>query len=87
MTTKTPSAVHPAPDGTPEKIAYACVADLPVRDPHDRDRLGYVLSLWLAHRRDPLEIAVRTASAHLLIAEEEAVQRIREQLVAHGVTP
>jgi hypothetical protein len=86
MTTKSPSAVQPAPDGSIEKIAYACVAELPVRDPHDRDRLGYVLTLWLRHRRDPLDIAVGTASAHFLITEEEALRRIREQLALHGIT-
>jgi hypothetical protein len=86
MTTKTPSAVQPAPESALERIAYEAVEGIPVVEPHDRDRLGYTLWLWLKHRRDPLEAAVRSASARFEIAEEEALTRIRERLAASGVT-
>ena len=43
--------------------------------------------LWLNHRHDPLETAIRNAGARLLIPEEEAVRRIREHLQASGVQP
>jgi hypothetical protein len=85
MTTKAPSAVKPAPSGSLEKLAYDSVAGILVEHPHDLDRLGFNLYQWLIHRRDPLEIVVRSAGVHLRISEEEAVQRIREQLSAHGV--
>ncbi len=86
MTTKAPSAVKPAEEGTLEKIAYASVSAIPAADPHDRDRLGYNIWRWLTTRRDSLEFSVKTSGARLLISEEEAVRRIRESLVAQGVT-
>jgi hypothetical protein len=86
MTTKPPSTVQPAPESALEHIAYAAVEGIPVADPHDRDRLGYTLWLWLRLRRDPLEAAVRSASARFEISEEEALTRIRERLTASGVT-
>jgi hypothetical protein len=55
-------------------------------DPHDQDRLGYTVWMWLKHRRDSLEQAVRTANARLLISDEEALKRIRQHLTSHGVT-
>ena len=85
MTTKSPSQVHPAPEESLEKIAYASVSGVPTVEAHDQDRLGYIIYLWLKHRRDPLEVAVRTAVARLLISEEEAIQRIRASLQAQGV--
>jgi hypothetical protein len=86
MTTKPPSAVQPAPESALERIAYAAVEGVPVVEPHDRDRLGYSLWLWLKFRRDPLEIAVRSAVPRFQIPEEEALRRIRERLTAAGVT-
>ena len=68
-----------------ESVAYASVEGIPTADPHDRDRLGFNLSLWLTGRRDSLEIAVRTAGARMLISEEEALRRIREALSSRGV--
>ena len=86
MTTKPPSAVQPAPESALERIAYAAVEGIPTVEPHDRDRLGYTLWLWLKHRRDPLEAAVRSACAQFEISEEEALTRIRERLTSLGVT-
>lgn len=85
MTTKPPSAVQPAPESALERIAYGAVEGIPTADPHDTDRLGYTLWLWLRHRRDPLEAAVRSACARFEISEEEALTRIRERLTASGV--
>jgi hypothetical protein len=85
MTTKPPSKVHLAPDNSTEKIAYASVAGIPAVEPNDQVRLGYSIWLWLTHRRDPLEVAVKTAGARLLISEEEAMQRIRQSLQAQGI--
>jgi hypothetical protein len=85
MTTKPASKVQPAREGSPESIAYASVAGIPVADPHDLDRLGFNLWLWLTQRRDPLEIAVKTAGVRFQITEEEALARIREALKARGV--
>jgi hypothetical protein len=85
MTTKAPSAVRAADEGSLEKVAYASVSDIPTLDPHDRDRLGYNVWRWLTTHRDSLEFSVRTAGARLLISEEEAVRKIRESLRAQGV--
>lgn len=85
MTTKAPSPVKPATDQSLEKIAYASVAGIPTAEPHDQDRLGYNIWVWLKHRRDPLEFAVRTARARLLVSEEEAVRKIRDHLSQQGV--
>jgi hypothetical protein len=85
MTTKSPSQVHPAPEESLERIAYASVSGVPTAEPHDQDRLGYVIYLWLKHRRDPLDVAVKTAVARLLISEEEAIQRIRASLQSQGI--
>jgi hypothetical protein len=85
MTTKPPSAIQPAPDAALERIAYAAVEGIPVVEPHDRDRLGYSLWLWLKFRRDPIEIAVRSAVPRFGISEDEALKRIKERLTASGV--
>jgi hypothetical protein len=86
MTTKTPSPVAPAAEDTLEKKAYASVKNIPTVEPHDQDRLGYNVWRWLSLKRDPLEVAVRSAGARLLIPEEEAVEKIRENLKKLGVT-
>lgn len=85
MTTKPPSSVKPSQGKSLEKTAYASVASIPTVEAHDRDRLGYNIWRWLMYRMDSLEFAVKTAEARLLISEEEAVQKIRENLVQQGV--
>lgn len=87
MTTKAPSPVKKTPEASLEKIAYACVEGIPAHDPHDLDRLGYCVWLWLTTQRDTLEHAVRSASARLKVSEEEAVRTIRENLQRQGITP
>ena len=85
MTTKAPSPVKRVTGDTLERAAYASVEGIPTREPHDLDRLGYNIWLWLKHRRDPLEIVVKTSCARLQIGEEEAVQRIRQKLQEQGI--
>ena len=86
MTTKAPSPVKPGAENSLEKIAYSCVTGIPVAEPHDLDRLGYNLWHWLMHRRDPLDVVVRTTAARLQIPEEDAVARIRAALESRGIT-
>ena len=85
MTTKTPSAVKPAPAKSLENIAYASVAGIPTAVPHDRDRLGYNVWRWLTHKRDSLEIALKFARVRLLISEAEALERVRKSLRQQGI--
>jgi hypothetical protein len=87
MTTKPPSPVKPAAGESLESIAYACVASIPTVEPHEQDRLGYSLWLWLKHRRDPLEVALKASRVRLKIGEEEALARIQESLKGHGILP
>lgn len=85
MTTKPPSSVKSAPEQALEKIAYAVAADIPTADPHDRDRIGYNVWRYLTQKKDPLEVAVKTAGARLLIPEDEVVERIRKGLQERGI--
>jgi hypothetical protein len=85
MSTKAPSKIQPAPDTAVEKIAYASVANIPTLEPHDQDRLGYNVWRFLSTRRDSLEQSVKSAGVRLLITEEEALQRIRQNLKQHGI--
>lgn len=84
MTTKPPSKTEPAPPDSLEHLAYAAVEGIPTADPHDLDRLGYNIWLWLKYRRDPLEAVVRSSRSRLLIDEDEALRRIREKLSVSG---
>lgn len=85
MTTKPPSKIQAAPDGSLEKTAYGSVAGIPTLEPHDRDRLGYAVWRWLKDPRDPLPVAVNSAGARLLIPEEEALRHIIERLKESGI--
>ena len=85
MTTKPPSAVRAGSEESQEAIAYACVQNIPTAEPHDQDRLGYNLWRWLTQRKDTLEMAVRSAGSRLLISEDEAIKRIRENLRQRGI--
>jgi hypothetical protein len=85
MTTKAPSSIQPGPEQSLEKVAYESVKNIPTAEPHDQDRLGFNVWRWLSLKRDPLEIAVRSAGARLLIPEEEAVERIRQNLQRSGI--
>ena len=87
MTTKAPSPVQPSSPDSMEAIAYDSVAGIPTLEPHDRDRLGYALWLWLKYRKDSLEVAVHAAGVRFLIPEDEALGRVRERLKARGIQP
>ena len=86
MTTKAPSPIAPASDQAAENIAYASVKNIPTIEPHDQDRLGFNVWRWLTLRRDPLEVAIRSAGARLTISEEDAIRKIRENLKQLGVS-
>jgi hypothetical protein len=86
MSTKAASAVKPADASAKEGIAYASVQGIPVREPHDRDRLGYNVWRWLSTGKDSLAVAVTSAGARMEISEEEAVERIRTALREKGMT-
>ncbi len=85
MTTKPPSRIKPTPEKSLEAVAYASVEGIPTVDAHDRDRLGYNVWRWLTSRRATLDVAVHTASARLLISEEQAVRQIQEALRSQGI--
>ncbi|MGA9119908.1 MAG: hypothetical protein WB699_11130 [Bacteroidota bacterium] len=86
MTTKAPSKVRPTNASAPEAIAYSAVEGIPTVEPHDRDRLGYSVWMWLTTRRDSLEQAVRSANVRLTISHEEAMKIIEERLRQSGVS-
>lgn len=85
MSTKAASAVKAADASAQEGIAYASVEGIPVREPHDRDRLGYNVWRWLTTRKDSLAAAVKSAGARMEIPEEEAVEKIRAALREKGI--
>jgi hypothetical protein len=85
MTTKAPSPIYVSAPDSLETIAYESLAGIPTLEPHDLDRLGYTLWLWLTYRKDPLETAVHAAGVRFLIPENEAVERIRERLKTKGI--
>lgn len=85
MTTKPAALVKPSDEMAAEKIAYAAVAEVPVLEPHDRDRLGYCVWIWLTTKRDSLEDAVKNANARLLIGFDEAMKLIQSGLENQGV--
>jgi len=85
MTTKPPSPIKKSPDTSLEKAAYASVAGISAAEPHDLDRLGYSVWLWLTTQRDSLEQAVRNAGVRLKVSDEEAIRIIRESLQQQGV--
>ncbi len=86
MTTKTPSSVQPADPSSMEALAYAVVEGIPTVEPHDVDRLGYCVYLFLVNRKDTLEQAIRSANARLTISEEEATRMIQDRLRQRGVS-
>jgi len=80
MSTKAPSSVKESPADALEKIAYGVIADIPTREPNDRNRLGYCLWIWLKDRQGTLEQAIRHAGVRSTVAEDEIVQLVRQRL-------
>ena len=86
MTTKAPSTINQADPASAEAIAYAAVEGILTVEPHDLDRLGYCVWLWLTTRRDTLSQAVRNANPRMKISQDEAVRIIQEHLQRNGVS-
>ena len=63
----------------------AVLQAIPADEPHDLDRLGYHLFLWLTNRQDPLEAVVPRPVCECISAKKRPLGRIREYLTAHGV--
>lgn len=80
MTTRPPAVVRTFPANSCEKIAYASVETIPVREPNDRTRLGYHLWEHLRGKIPTLEEAVRSARSRLLITDDEAIAIIRKKI-------
>ncbi len=85
MTTKSPSSVASFAPETLEKIAYDAVADVPVREFNDRNRIGYCVWAWLKDRKGTLEHAIRAAGARTQLADAEVVAVVRKNLAARGI--
>ena len=77
MSTKPPAAVHEHPANALEKIAYHMVADIPVREPNDGNRLGYCLWIWMTDRTGSIEEMVRSSGVRSTMPESEIVRVIR----------
>jgi hypothetical protein len=69
-----------------EKIAYTSVQNIPTREPNDQYRLGYCVWNFLKDRTGSLHDTVRTSGARLLIAQNDAVRIIAEELARAGVS-
>lgn len=80
MTTRPPAGVQTFPESSMEKIAYASVETVPVREPNDRTRLGYHVWQYLCGRVPALEEAMHSARSRLLVTEEEAAAIVRKNL-------
>ncbi len=80
MTTKAPVSVKQAPAETLEHLAYSIVADIPTREPNDRNRLGFCLWSWLQDRKGTLDQAVRNAGVRSDMPVEEMIGTIRKRL-------
>ncbi|MGD0338548.1 MAG: hypothetical protein ABSB78_07140 [Bacteroidota bacterium] len=85
MTTRHHSAVVGFPDHALEKIAYASVETIPVREPNDRARLGYHVWQFLSGKIPNLEEAIRIARSRLLITKTEVNAIILQKLKERGI--
>jgi hypothetical protein len=87
MGTKPPSEVKRYPEDSIEAIAYKSVADIPAREPNDRNRLGYHVWRWLTDRNGAtLDDQIKFSGARLLIGPEETKEKILSKLTELGVT-
>lgn len=85
MATKPPPAVEEFAPESLERFAYSVVADIEVREPNDRNRLGYNLWTWLKDRKGTLEQAVRAAGSRTTLEESKIVEIIRKRLQERGI--
>jgi hypothetical protein len=77
MSTKPPVAVNEAPANTPEKIAYAMVADVPVREPNDANRLGFCLWAWMTDRTGTIEEMVKSSGVRSSMPDAEIARLLK----------
>ena len=61
------------------------MADIPVLEPNDRNRLGYHVWLYATGKLPTLVEAVHDARAKLLITEEEALSILTKRLKDVGI--
>jgi hypothetical protein len=87
MATKPAASVKKYPEDSIETKAYQSVADIPTREPNDRNRLGYHVYRWLTQNgTTPLEELIFESRARLLIEPDEAKRKILEKLGELGVS-
>ncbi len=80
MSTKAPVSVKHAPAETLENLAYSIVADIPTREPNDRNRLGFCLWAWLQDRKGTLDETVRACGVRSDMDVEDIIRDIRKRL-------
>jgi hypothetical protein len=85
MATKPPPPVAEFPAESLEKLAYSIVADIPTREPNDRNRLGYNIWAWLVDRKGSLEDAVKSAGSRTDVPFEEVLRIVRQRLEEKGI--
>ncbi|MEX1276293.1 MAG: hypothetical protein WEE20_10190 [Bacteroidota bacterium] len=85
MATKPPPPIAEFPAESLEKLAYTLVADIPTREPNDRNRLGYNLWAWLADRKGTLEEAVKNSGSRTTIPHEEVMKLLTQRLEEKGI--
>ena len=85
MSTKPPPAVEEFTPETLEKIAYSVAAGIEVREPNDRNRLGYNLWAWLKDRKGTLEQTIRAAGARTNVDEKQILETIKKGLQERGI--
>lgn len=86
MSTKPPSKVQPAVEGSIESIAYAAAAAVPTREPNDRARLGYCLWTWLTERKGTLDGVITASGVRTDLSSAEVIDILRRQLEAKGIS-
>lgn len=87
MSTKPPPPVAEFPAESLEKIAYSVVAEIPTREPNDRNRLGYTIWMWLVDRKGTLDDAVKSSGSRTTIPHEEVMNHLTRRLEEKGIKP
>ena len=85
MSTKPPSSVEEFTPETLEQIAYSVAATVEVREPNDRNRLGYNLWAWLKDHKGTLEQNIRAAGARTNLDVKQVVETVKKGLQERGI--
>ena len=85
MATKPPSTIEEFSAETLEQIAFSVVVGIEVREPNDRNRLGYNLWAWLKDRKGTLEQTIRAAGARTNVDEKQILETIKKGLQERGI--